>query len=140
MTRQVKLNIAICVQLFIGAALALAASGAAFAANTPRSYADAMVIWQQHRDTAEYQTYAAEFSQFNNHFHLDERNGCYQLGAGPVNLMLVITHPNNNQYAVIEQVFADVDNAKARCFEQSYLGIPTKIPPFLPFVLQMGMG
>lgn len=127
-------------QLLFAVALTLVVSSTAFAANMPQSYADAKAIWRQHSNTAEYQTYATEFSQFNNHFHLDERNGCYQLGAGPVNLMLVITHPDNNQYAVIEQVFADVDNAKARCFEKTYRGIPTKIPPYLPFVLQMGMG
>ena len=124
----------------IAAILPLVASSAVFAANAPRSFAEAEAIWQQHRDTAEYQTYASDFSQFNNHFHLDEKGGCYFLAPGPINLMLVITRPKNNKFAVIEQVFADVDNAKARCFEKSYRGIPTKIPPFLPFVLQMGMG
>lgn len=138
--KQVEMNTGIYAKLFITAVLILANSSVVFAGNVPQSYAGAKALWQQRSNTAEYQTYAAEFSQFNNHFHLDERNGCYQLGTGPVNLMLVITHPDDNQFAVIEQVFADVDNAKAQCFEKSYRGIPTKIPPYLPFVLQMGMG
>jgi hypothetical protein len=114
-------------------------SAAAFAADTPISYSDAKAIWQQKRGTPEYQKYAAEFAQFNNHFHLDVRDGCYALGPGSVDLMLVITHPDNSQYAVIKRVLSNVDNAKARCFEKSYRGVPTKVPPFLPFVLQMNM-
>jgi hypothetical protein len=121
------------------AALTLFVPGGIFA-DTPRTYAAAEAIWIQNRNTASYQGYAAEFSQFNNHFHLDEKDGCYALASGPVNLMLIISHPGNSQFAVIEQVLADVDNAKARCFEKSYRGLHTKIPPFLPFVLQMGMG
>jgi hypothetical protein len=37
-------------------------------ADTPRTYADAKAVWLQSRNTAEYQGYAAEFAQFNNHF------------------------------------------------------------------------
>jgi len=59
----------------------------------------------------------------SNHFHLDEKGGCYALACGPVNLMLVIAHSGDSEFAVIEQVFADVDNAKARCFEKTYRGI-----------------
>ncbi|HKU17963.1 MAG TPA: hypothetical protein VJP80_01700 [Candidatus Saccharimonadales bacterium] len=138
--RQAEMNTGIFVKLLIAAVLILANPSVVFAGNLPQSYSDAKTLWQQHRDTSEYQIYASEFSQFNNHFHLDERGGCYFLAPGSVNLMLVITHQKNNKFAVIEQVFADVDNAKARCFEKSYLGISTKIPPYLPFVLQMGMG
>jgi hypothetical protein len=124
----------------ISVALALVVSSAAFASDVAQSYADAQAVWQRNQSTAEYQNYAIEFSQFNNHFHLDEKDGCYALGPGPVNLMLVISHPNSDEFAVVEQVLSDVDNAKARCFMKSYLGIRTKIPPFLPFVLQLGMG
>jgi hypothetical protein len=54
--------------------------------------------------------------------------------------MLVITHPDNSELAVIEQMLSDVDNAKTRCFRKSYGGIRTKIPAFFPFVLQLTMG
>ncbi len=120
--------------------LALVISTAVFAGDSPHSYADAKAIWEQSKDTAAYQTYSTEFSQFNNHFHLDEKDGCYSLAPGPVNLMLVITHQDNGEFAVIEQVLSDVDNAKAHCFKMSYGGVRTKIPPFFPFVLQMTMG
>lgn len=140
MSRHARKSTITCMRALIAAVITLVAPGAVFAAGMPRSYPEAKSIWQQHRDTAEYQTYASEFSQFNNHFHLDEKSGCYFLAPGPVNLMLVITRPKNNKFAVIAQVYSDVDNAKARCFEKTYRGVSTKIPPFLPFVLQLGMG
>jgi len=123
------------------AAVALMASSAIFADDTtPPSHAAAKAIWLRSRDTKEYQSYAAEFSQFNNHFHLDEKGGCYALASGPVSLMLVISRPQNSEFAVIERVLTDVDNAKTRCFEKSYGGVQVKAPPFFPFVLQLGMG
>jgi hypothetical protein len=124
----------------IAVAIVLVFSNVSFAADVPRSYEDAKVLWIKKRDTAEYQRYATEFTQFNNHFHLDEKDGCYALGSGPVELMLIISQPDNSEFAVIEQVLSDVDNEKARCFEKSYRGVRTKRPPFLPFVLQLGMG
>ncbi|MGO9934311.1 MAG: hypothetical protein ACLPV8_21190 [Steroidobacteraceae bacterium] len=124
----------------LAAVLALVISGSSWAVDAPQSYADAKAIWQQHMNGTDYQTYSAEFAQFNNHFHLDEKDGCYALAPGPVNLMLVITHPSNDEFAVIDQVLSDVDNAKSRCFKNTYRGVRTKIPPFLPFVLQLGMG
>jgi len=119
--------------------LALAACSLSLADDAPQSYSAASAVWQQHRGTAEYQTYATEFTQFNNHFHLDEKDGCYALAPGPVSLLLVITHNGAGEFAIIERVLTDVDNAKARCFERSYRGVPTKVPPFLPFVIQMTM-
>lgn len=124
----------------IAAILSVACTTLAFAADAPSSYAAAQAAWQRTKDDANYQAYAAEFAQFNNHFHLDEKDGCYALARGPVNLMLVITHPANGEYAVIERVLSDVDNAKAQCFKKSYGGVKTKVPPFIPFVLQMQMG
>ena len=124
----------------IAVVIGLMFSATTFAADAPRSYAEAKTVWVKSRDKAEYQGYAAEFAQFNNHFHLDEKDGCYGLASGPVDLMLVITHPDNDEFAVIERVMSNVDNAKSRCFEKTYRGVRTKLPPYLPFVLQMGMG
>ena len=90
--------------------------------------------------SVEYQTYASEFVQFNNHFHIDEKDGCYALGKEPIQLMLVITHPGSAEFAVVENVLSDVNSLKARCFIRSYLGLRTKVPPYVPFVLQMSMG
>ena len=104
------------------------------------SYADAKAVWNKNADSPAYQTYAAEFSQFNNHFQLDVKDGCYSKSSGPVEMMLVITHPDKSSpYAIIEDVISDVTNAKAECFKRTYKGISTKVPPFLPFVLQMTM-
>jgi hypothetical protein len=105
-----------------------------------RTYDEASQFWGLSKDTTEYQSYASEFAQFNNYFHLDEKDGCYALSTNTVELLLVITHSDGDEYAVIEDVLSKTDNSKARCFQESYRGIRTKIPPFLPFVLQMSFG
>jgi hypothetical protein len=128
------------VRALVSSAVTVAIAMSAYGADAPRSYVDARGVWEKHKDTVEYQTYAAEFAQFNNHFHIDEKDGCYALGKGAVALMLVITHSSDSQYAVVENVLSDIDSPKARCFIKSYLGLPTKVPPFVPFVLQMAMG
>ncbi len=112
----------------------------AAAADLPQRYSEAKAVWNKSKNKPEYQRYVNEFAQFNNHFHLDEKDGCYALAPGPVNLMLVISKPDAGEFAVIERVHADVDNAKARCFIKTYSGVQTKAPPFMPFVLQMSMG
>lgn len=120
--------------------LMLLALTSACASDTTETYTNAKALWEKSYQKADYQTYAAEFTQFNNHFHLDEKDGCYALSQNPVELMLVITHENNTEFAVVEQVFSNVSNAKSECFINTYRGIKTKVPPFLPYVLQMSMG
>lgn len=111
----------------------------ALAGSPVGSYAEARKVWEQSRSKAEYQVYATEFAQFNNHFQIDEKSGCYSMGTEPVSLMLVITHPAGGPYAVVEHVFSDLDTDKARCFTKAYSGVQTKVPPFMPFVVQMDM-
>jgi hypothetical protein len=113
--------------------------GAVVAADTPTSYAEASALWSNSKDKPEYQQYAQEFAEFNNHFQLDSRGGCYQVGSGPVNLMLLITHTGSSQYALIERVYSDSQSQRAKCFVHSYRGLQTKVPPFVPFVMQMRM-
>ncbi|WP_416760295.1 hypothetical protein ACNI65_25340 [Roseateles sp. So40a] len=126
----------------LGAAALLSATGItlSLAAEPPKDFSQARANWEAHKDSAEYQKYADEFVQFNNHFHLDEKGGCYQLSPGPVELMLVITHTKGDQFATIERVISDSDSAKAQCFKRTYKGIATKVPPYLPFVFSMRMG
>jgi hypothetical protein len=89
------------------------------------------------KDKAEYEQYVQEFTQFNNHFRLDERAGCYRLDGVPVNLVLVIDRIDGEKFANIVNALASTDTQKARCFVESYRGIKTKVPPLLPFVLRM---
>ena len=121
-------------------AVAAAAATLAYGAEPPSSYADARANWETHKNSTEYQSYVAEFVQFNNHFHLDEKGGCYALGPGPIELMLVITHAGGAEFAIVENALTDVDSPKARCFIKSYRGLQTKPPPYVPFVIQMTMG
>jgi hypothetical protein len=128
------------VRALVSCAFAVLITTSAYGVDVPRSYADARGLWEKHMDSAEYKTYVSEFVQFNNHFHIDERNGCYALGKEPIGLMLVITHRGSTEFAVVENVLSDVDSPKGRCFIKSYLGLQTKVPPYVPFILQMAMG
>jgi hypothetical protein len=121
-------------------ALVILLTTSAFADDSPQRYADAHSLWEKTRDRAEYQQYLDEFVQYNNDLHLDEKDSCYRLAPGSVNLMLVILHRDGEEFAVVQSAFSDVDNAKARCFKKTYEGLRTKVPPFLPFALQMAMG
>jgi hypothetical protein len=114
--------------------------GVARAADRALTYGQAQEIWEASKNKPEYQSYAQEFAQFNNYFHLDERDGCYKRQGRRVELMLIITHRAGNHNARIKQVLTETDSPKARCFKKTYGGIDTKIPPFSPFVLQMSMG
>jgi hypothetical protein len=127
------------VRILLIAAVATALSPLTYGAEVPQSYGDARANWDKHKASSDYQTYMSEFIQFNNHFHLDTRGGCYALGSEQVELMLVISRPSDSDFAVIENVLVDADSAKARCFIQSYRGLKTKVPPYAPFVLQMTM-
>ena len=46
---------------------------------------------------------------------------------------------DKGSYTLVEQAFTDKDSPKAQCFKKTYRGINTKVPPFLPFVIQMTM-
>jgi hypothetical protein len=127
------------VRVLLTTAVAIATASLAYGADAPQSYDEARANWQKHKDSAEYQTYASEFVQFNNDFRIDVRDGCYALGSGPVGLMLVITRTSGSEFAVVENVLADVDSPKARCFIRSYRGLKTKAPPYTPLILQMAM-
>ena len=120
--------------------LAILLWSAAADAGPPTSYAEAEAAWKRTRDKPEYQSYAAEFTRFNNYFHLDEKDGCYALPSGTVSLFLVITNTDGAEFALIERALSSVNNPKSTCFKKTYEGLRTKAPPFLPFVLQLSMG
>ncbi|HEX8956118.1 MAG TPA: hypothetical protein VF798_07590 [Burkholderiaceae bacterium] len=69
----------------------------------------------------------------------DKKGGCYSLSPGPVELMLIITKPDDDKFAQVERVLSDVDNEKSRCFQKSFEGLRARVPPHTPFVLQMQM-
>ena len=117
----------------------VAVAAAASRSDVPHSYADALEYWKQHTDSATYRTYLTEFVDFNNHYRVHENSGCYQLGDEDVHLLLVITHPADSESAVVENVLSDVDSPKARCFIKAYVGLLTKVPPYVPFVVGMDM-
>ena len=118
---------------------ALALSASSLAAEAPWSYEAMKDAWLARRDSRDYQRYASEFVQYTNYYHVDQKGNCYALSHEPVELMLIITQPENDKFAQVEHVLSNVDNAKAQCFEKAYRGLRTRQPPYLPFVLQLQM-
>jgi hypothetical protein len=116
----------------VTATVAIVAATLAYGGDVPSSYAGARANWEKHKDSRDYQAYMSEFIQFNNHFHIDERGGCYGWGQGQVGLMLAITHAQGAEFAEVENVLSDVDSEKARCFIKSYRGLRTKVPRMSP--------
>jgi len=104
------------------------------------SLADAIKMWEQSKDRKGFEKYSEEFANFNNARHLDEKNGCYQLSPGPVTLYMIFKPGPRGEFAVIEQVLVDAENAKSQCFKKTYTGVPVKTPPFFPFAIRMEMG
>lgn len=118
-------------------ALMMFAPIGALAGSSVGTYAEARKVWEQSKNTDQYQAYTSEFVQFNNHFQIDMKSRCYAAGSGSVHLFLIITHPDGESYALIDRVLSDVDTTKAICFKKAYTGVRAKVPPFTPFVLQM---
>ena len=124
----------------IACLLLAAASSLAFAADPPLSLGDAQKILNQTKDKKEYESYMDDFALFNNYHHLDSKDDCYAKGNGPVDLYLVIKAADDQQSGVIDQVLSNVDNPKAACLKKSYKDVPTKAPPYSPFIVPMKIG
>ena len=90
-----------------------------------------------HLDDPAAAAYLKEFIQFNNAMKLDSKGGCYSRPGGQVKLMLLITHDKGERWASVSQVFSQTDSPKAQCLQRSYRGVPTKVPPVLPFIVQL---
>ncbi len=99
------------------------------------SFEEAKTIWLKTKDRPEYNSYMMGFEQYNNHYKLDSKDGCHDVGKGKVNILLVIT-----ERASIESAPSDVDSEKSRCFQRAYIGVPVKKPPFSPYVINLNFG
>ena len=101
------------------------------------SYDTARAAWEKAKDDPAVAAYLKEFIQFNNAMKLDSKDGCYSQPGGQVKLMLLITHDKGERWASVSQVFSQTDSPKAQCLQRSYRGVPTKVPPVLPFIVQL---
>lgn len=117
--------------LLTSTVLCFIVSTSAFSAPT---FADVERLWIRSKVKQGYSEYQAEFVQYNNYFHLDTKDGCFNLAPEKIRMFLVI-----NSHAVVETVDTDLNNPKAQCFKRTYLGLPVKAPPFEPFILNMIM-
>ena len=101
------------------------------------SYDTARAAWEKAKDDPAVAAYLKEFIQFNNAMKLDSKDGCYSQPGGKVKLMLLITHNKGERWATVSQVFSQTDSPKAQCLQRSYRGVPTKVPPVLPYIVQL---
>jgi hypothetical protein len=104
-----------------------------------KGYEDAQARYHQARRLPGYDAFAAQFWKMNDQAKFDEKSGCYELGGGPVNLLLVLDKASAEGKPLkitIREAYTDVDTKKAKCFRKTYLGLATNIPPFLPILLQ----
>ncbi len=98
------------------------------------TYEQALNVWETTKDREQYQSYAQAFAQWNNHFQLDTRNGCYAKGKEPLTILLVISDK-----AEIGPVMSSVGGEKAECFRLTYLGLKVGAPPFSPLVIRLNI-
>jgi hypothetical protein len=78
--------------------------------------------------------YEDKWDKFNNDNNLDERDGCYQKATGITQQVLVL-----DNMGMVTEVLADIDNAKSRCFRQTYLHAKFPAPPFAPYYMYLKM-
>ena len=78
--------------------------------------------------------YGEEWLSFNYNNRIGAKGDCYRRSAGPVRQVLVI-----DKDGVVTDVIADVDNAKSRCFRESYLHVRFPPPPFAPYYIYQRM-
>jgi|GEM_PF-1419968 hypothetical protein len=121
------------------ALLALTASATGAAADAPWSFDGVKSLWEKNRDSQEYRQYAAEFTKYVNYYHIDKKGECYALSPGPVELFLVIANSDDGKFAEVQHVLASVDNEKSRCFQNTYLGLRVRVPPSVPYPLELEM-
>jgi hypothetical protein len=65
---------------------------------------------------------------YNNNLKLDEKGNCHDLSKYPVIVVLVL-----DAQGKVTNTTADVQNAKADCFRQTYASAQFPPPPFAPY-------
>jgi len=115
------------------------ASSLSVAAEPIQSFAAAKEIWKQTNKRTEYKAYVEQSLKTINEYNVEEKHRCFSLSKEPLELMLVITHQSSSNYASVANVLSSSESAKAKCFQQSFMGARLGIPPFLPLVFQMGI-
>lgn len=111
-----------------------AVNGAVQAQETAYSFADAAQQFAAQPKTARTQTYLDTWTSTNNAQHLDERDGCYAKGSGPVTQILEIDASGQ-----VVNYFSDPTDARSECWRNTYLGASFPPPPFAPFYHEMVM-
>jgi len=101
------------------------------------TYDEAVKLWEESRFDAEFGEYMGEFAQYNNYHKLDTRNGCFELGEGPTEIFFEITNDGASNHYRISRAIHKEQSDRLSCFKESYLGVPVKQPPFMPFVFKM---
>lgn len=117
---------------FIATSIFLALFSASLFANP--KLVNLETTWRKSKDKPEYGVYLNEFIQNNNKLKLDTKDGCFAMASGELIMYITV-----NAQGKIKSVDTNLTNAKSKCFQQTYIGLSVKPPPFYPFVIQMVM-
>lgn len=72
--------------------------------------------------------YEDESLAFNNERKFDEKNGCHGKSRNPIIIMLVL-----DANGKVTESTTDVENAKAKCFRDTYANVQFPRPPMAPY-------
>ncbi len=72
--------------------------------------------------------YETESIAFNNERKLDEKNGCHAKSRNPITIVLVL-----DANGKVTNTMTDVENAKAKCFRDTYANVQFPRPPMAPY-------
>lgn len=102
------------------------------------SFYEAQKAWTTLHKTPNYKAYYQSFLRKNESLRLEKLGNCYNIpnpSHHPIQMMLVITHEENQDSGMITQALPNIDSARADCFIDSYVGVKMPIPPITPYVL-----
>jgi hypothetical protein len=91
-------------------------------------FAGEMVKFNAQFPNAKATKYEEESIAFNNEKKFDEKNGCHGKSRNPITIVLVL-----DANGKVTQTMTDVENAKAKCFRETYAGVQFPKPPMAPY-------
>ena len=110
-------------------ALSLASSPLVFAQSTKDfNRIDTLAEKQLATKPDETSTYADAWAEFNNRYHLDERDGCFFKADGELTQILEIDASGK-----VVGYYSDKENGRSQCWSETYMGVVFPTPPFAPY-------
>ncbi|MEN0038786.1 MAG: hypothetical protein AAGC78_17040 [Cellvibrio sp.] len=91
--------------------------------------------WVQHKDDEKYISFVGEWLRFKNTNSNPFEARCYFATDAKERFILI-----QNEKGIIQELIAENDNRKTRCFRKELVGNKYPRPPFAPFFTVLTMG